>query len=93
MKVICGKFHEGRWKNGYWWELDDKDDPEIGDYAIVENQNGFALVEVVAVARTTKNKSKHMTNNGSEISKKAVYIIPRHYLDCKTNKPNKDLPY
>ena len=67
------------WKN--------EGDIEIGDYAVVENMNGYDLVKVVGIVMTTKTEASKFSNTKYNNMKKAVLGIEESALK-NTNKVN-----
>lgn len=57
------------WKNDYILDLN------IGDYAIVENMNGYDLIKVIGVIDTTKELSSKFSNTKYENMKNVIQKI------------------
>lgn len=58
MKIIKGRHDQDPWKEYYWIcpePIFEK--VNLGDYAIVENKNGFAMVEIVIKGETAAGYS------------------------------------
>ena len=71
------------WKNEENIEIE----IEIGDYAVVENMNGYDLVKVVGTVITTKAEASKFSNTKYNNMKKAVLGIEESALK-NTNKVN-----
>lgn len=54
---------------------------EIGDYAIVENMNGYDLIEVIGKIKTTKEKSSKFSNTIFENIKKVVRGLKKENIE------------
>lgn len=65
----------------------DEGNIEIGDYAVVENMNGYDLVKVVGIVITTKAEASKFSNTKYNNMKKAVLGIEESALK-NTNKVN-----
>ena len=75
LATICG----GYTRATYAWKLENEQKPNVGDFAIVENRDGFAMVEIVATGETGENESRKIVPYG--ISKSVRYIVPKEYLE------------
>lgn len=73
IKYIAGRLNSCN--TTYYWEIDEDEDFEIGDYAIVENMNDFDLIKIVGVVETVEKYTKFITNN--RINKKVIQVIDR----------------
>lgn len=60
-----------------------KDDCEmqVGDYAVVENMNGYDLVKVVGTILTTEKEASRFSNTRYENMKKTVYPISKNDIE------------
>ena len=60
-----------------------KDDNEIqiGDYAIVENMNGYDLVKVIGCVLTTEKEASKFSNTRYENMKKTIYPISKEDIE------------
>ena len=81
MRFIIAKHSDDAWGRIYSWRLSDTQKACPGDYAIVENKDGFAMVEVAALGETDEKHEKDVTNHSKGIYKNVLYIIPRQYLE------------
>ena len=80
IKVIAGRFN-GVITSNYW--LENEVDAEVGDYVIVENRNGYDLVEVTGILETDE---KHISLiHGNKINKKALGIVSKEDLGIVSN--------
>ena len=75
IKVVAGRLNN-LGKSNYWLENDKK--VNVGDYAIVENMNGYDLVEVTGVLETDEEHINLIMCN--KINKKVLYVIPKEAL-------------
>ena len=55
----------------------DKYEMQIGDYAVVENMNGYDLVKVVGIVLTTDKEASEFSNTKYENMKKTIYPISK----------------
>lgn len=58
-----------------FWKIPDGMAVDIGDYAVVENRDGYDLVEVVGLVKTTEECEKILTGNRRGIKKSVVAVI------------------
>lgn len=81
------KLIHGRHGNGmvYTWRLNDADTAKVGDYAIVESCNRYALVEVVAIGATDEKYIKVLANNRA-VNKWALVVIDREKVEAAKKK-------
>lgn len=80
IKIILGRLN-GCITSNYW--LENETNATVGDYAIVENKNGYDLVEVTGILETDE---KHINLIiGNKINKKAVSIISKKTLGIDSN--------
>lgn len=83
MKQIIG-IHSGS-NCQYNWNVAEELSPKIGDFAIVENYDSFALVEIIGIVEIRDDYAKYR--------KSVVRLIARNELtDCPVY-PNEDLPF
>lgn len=59
----------------YW--INNNKNVEIGDYAIVENMNGYDLIKIVGVVQTTQNNVIKFSNMHWENTKRVKLIIKK----------------
>lgn len=80
------KFIVGRHSGGgsFYWRVPDsvilRGNIYVGDYAIVENEDGFTLVEIIAIGETSKQYERLLTRDSYGIRKKVLEIIPEEGL-------------
>lgn len=77
MKLIIGKLNND--KIGRYWKMEQDLYFNIGDYAIVENLNGYDLVKVVGLVETDEENVKKII--GLDINKKAIRKIPSYEVE------------
>lgn len=58
-----------------FWKIPDGMAVDIGDHAVVENRDGYDLVKVVGLVRTTEECEKILTGNRRGIKKSVVAVI------------------
>lgn len=76
MKLILGKLNSGAI---FYWDISDmKLEPSIGDYAIVENLDDYALVKILGIVETSEKYCKRLTHS-CEL-KKAVCLLKRNMI-------------
>ena len=76
MKLILGKLNSVAI---FYWDISDmKLEPSIGDYAIVENLDDYALVKIVGIVETSEKYCKQLTHS-CEL-KKAVCLLKRNMI-------------
>lgn len=102
MKVIAGKcYHKSNEYNpvfgcsndiarvdAYWWECDLKN-IKVGDFAIVENRDSYAMVEVICIADVDEENVRLVC--GTSPNKKVIAKIDRKTLDALSNGEKVDL--
>lgn len=59
----------------------DDNDIQIGDYAIVENMNGYDLVKVIGIVLTTEKEANKFSNTRYENMKKTIYPISKEDIE------------
>ena len=64
----------------YTWKVGEMHHACIGDYAIVQNGDGYAMVEIIAVGETSPRYDWHMTQNHGRLTKSVICIISRGAL-------------
>lgn len=87
IRFIIGILTEQTWFGGvphtFYWRLESKHEPQIGDFAIVDNKNTFAMVEIVGIGETTEDKERELMCGKGIIRKAVKYIVPRQMLEDK----------
>ena len=73
MRLIAAKLNSDNIVR--FWKTE-KNNFEVGDYAIVENRNDYDLVKIVGIVETTEKYSSFFVN-GYPVSKSVVSIIQR----------------
>lgn len=58
-----------------FWKIPDGMAVDIGDHAVVENRDGYDLVKVVGLVKTTEECEKILTGNRRGIKKSVVAVI------------------
>lgn len=81
MKVISGK-HAGS-SGAYNWILtkDCSNEKLIGNYAIVENIDGYAMVRVIGVTEVEDKAASIRAMTGVNVNKKVIAIVTKEMLD------------
>lgn len=77
VKLVAGIIN-ATGKMCYW---KDEIKANIGDYAIVENMNGFDLIRVVGTVTTEKKFAKRFSNTNYEDMKKVLVKMSKTYLE------------
>ena len=76
-------------KNGdntiLYWKSNIERNFKIGDYAIVENMNGFDLIKIEGLVMTFRAKATLFTKTKYENMKNIIEIIPREGLEKEAN--------
>lgn len=80
MRVIIGMFNRECPKKARCWDANGLQ-VSAGEYAIVENLNGYDLVEVIGVGDVSDDKLIYVTGL-SQKPKKVVAVISKHILKC-----------
>ena len=76
MKLILGKLNSGAI---FYWDISDMQlKPSIGDYAIVENLDDYALVKIVGIVETSEKYYKQLTHD-CEL-KQSVCLLKRNMI-------------
>ena len=77
--LIAGKTNRGNttlfWKNDI-----DIEDVEIGDYAIVENVNGYDLISIAGFVKTDSDRASLFSNTKYKNMKNTVMIIHKELI-------------
>ncbi len=71
VRLIAGKV-QGSTAVRYWKVEDVNVDTHIGNYAIVENLNGYTMVEILGLVVTTKEKAGNFSFTSYEKMKKMI---------------------
>lgn len=58
-----------------------KSEIELGDYAIVENMNGYDLVKIVGIVKTTKKNAIKFSNTKYENMKNVILEIKSNIIE------------
>ena len=58
-----------------------KSEIKLGDYAIVENMNGYDLVKVVGIVKTTKKNAIKFSNTKYENMKNVILEIKSNIIE------------
>lgn len=77
MKLIIGKLNND--KIGRYWKMEQNLYFNVGDYAIVENLNGYDLVKVIGLVETDEENVKKII--GLDINKKVIRKIPNYEVE------------
>ena len=76
MKLILGKLSNGAI---FYWDTSHMQlKPSVGDYAIVENLDDYALVKIVGIVETSEKYCKRLTHSCK--LKKAVCLLKRNMI-------------
>mgnify|MGYP007056873286 FL=1 len=80
--LIAGRLNN---RNGetLYWKLEKMVPCKLGDFAIVENANGYDLVEICGFITTTKTKASYFSKTKYENMKSVIMIIEKEQLICK----------
>ena len=82
MVVIVGKFNYSQ--EVRYWEVEDGtmgwSQTNPGDYALVHNNKGFDLVEIIGIMISDKKYMKDLGVPYGNVSQKVVMFIPKMYL-------------
>ena len=81
INIVMGKHND--YGGLYSWKMKEEQQANVGDYAIVENKDGFSLIEIMAVAVTDKKYEKQIAHHRGGIYKNVVYVIPKHFLEAE----------
>ena len=75
-----------------YWKNKDNLSIAIGDYAIVENTNGYDLVKVVGIVYTGENQASKFSNTRYDNMKSVVKVIEKELLEkSKKNIEREDM--
>ena len=80
--LIAGRLNN---RNGetLYWKLEKMMSCKLGDFAVVENANGYDLVEICGFITTTKSKASYFSRTKYENMKSLIMIIEKEQLVCK----------
>lgn len=76
--LLAGKINSTTTVN--YWRIEGEITADIGDYAIVENKQGYDLVEIVGFLDVAKNNTGLFSNTKYENMKKAIKFIGKEEL-------------
>lgn len=78
--LIAGR-KNGEVETLYWKYKQSIGDPRIGDYAIVENMNGFDLINIAGVVYTTEEKASYFSKTKYCNMKSAIKFIEKTEIE------------
>ena len=80
--LIAGRLNN---RNGetLYWKLEKMMSCKLGDFAVVENANGYDLVEICWFITTTRSKASYFSKTKYENMKSVIMIIEKEQLVCK----------
>ena len=80
--LIAGRLNN---RNGetLYWKLEKMMSCKLGDFAVVENANGYDLVEICGFITTTRSKASYFSKTKYENMKSVIMIIEKEQLVCK----------
>lgn len=80
--LIAGRLNN---RNGetLYWKLEKMMSCKLGDFAVVENANGYDLVEICGFITTTRSKVSYFSKTKYENMKSVIMIIEKEQLVCK----------
>ena len=62
MKCILGKFNNNQYFVNYW-KIEEVRNEDIGNYAVVENIDGYDLVKIIGIVEIDESQVKYVTGN------------------------------
>ena len=82
--LIAGRLNN---RNGetLYWKLGKMMSCKLGDFAVVENANGYDLVEICGFI-TTKSKASYFSRTKYENMKSVIMIIEKEQVICKKDE-------
>lgn len=86
IKLLRVKLIGGRLNNKtetLFWKITDElaVSCELGDYAIVENANGYDLIQISGVVITEEDKANHFSKTKYEYMKNVIKIISKEEIE------------
>lgn len=78
MKCIVGKFNNKQSFVNYW-KVGKIRNEDIGNYAVVENLNGYDLVKIIGISEVDESQVKYVTGNHD--LKKVKTIISKDIVE------------
>lgn len=72
------------------WKANEEDHTPIGigDYAIVENMNGYDLIKIVGFVTTTKDFAYKISNKKYENMKRVIKYLKREEIEVQNENRN-----
>lgn len=64
-----------------YWKNKDNLSITIGDYAVVENMNGYDLVKVIGIVYTRESQASKFSNTRYENMKSVVKVIKKELIN------------
>lgn len=82
VNLIAGRLNN---RNGetLYWKLEKMMSCKLGDFAVVENANGYDLVEICGFITTTRTKASYFSRTKYENMKSVMMIIEKEQLSKK----------
>ena len=84
IRFIVGRHCTPQGSGSYHWRVPDSITfhvtIKVGDYAIVENEDGFTLVEIIAIGETSIQYERLLTRDSYGIRKRVLKIVPEEDL-------------
>lgn len=74
--LIVGKFNSSN--EAFYWKIEIDSKFRIGDYAIVENKQGYDLIEIVGIVYTTMENAKIFSKEDFKNMKNTVKIFSKN---------------
>ena len=83
--LIAGRLNN---RNGetLYWKLEKMMSCKLGDFAVVENTNGYFLVEICGFITTTKSKASYFSRTKYENMKSVIMIIEKEQVICNKDE-------
>lgn len=85
-RVIAGKLNDSTIIR--YWNVPDNMAVNIGDYAIVENINGYDLVQVVGIVETKKEYPQFLAGRSRGVSKRVVSVLMKEIFEQNKGEVN-----
>lgn len=89
-KFIIGKYPKGE-RNAWKVSKTTIETLNIGDYAIVESGDDFALVKIIAMGETGKEYEKYITGHQGGINKRVVCPVSVELLNMNRQEEHDEL--
>ena len=79
--LIAGRLNRGT--ETLYWKMEKMMSCKLGDYAIVENANGYDLVKICGFITTMQSQASYFSKTKYENMKKVIMIMDEEIIEKK----------